>query len=248
MFERVAPRVTTVDACAKAMRVAILRGDLRVGERLPAERVLAERFGVNRVTVRSALAKLSSSRLLSVRQGSGYVVRDFRREGGPDLLPGLAELAGTNGHLSRLARDLLLMRRHMARAVLERVAEEAGDTDEVRTAVDRFEEVVTRGASMAEIAEADVAILSAVLDATRSPVLGLCLNPIADVVTQMPELRDAMYRNPQENIAGWRLLVGWMETRRRDLIDTVIAELERRDEETVRLLGRGPEKQSSNER
>src|SRR5690606_17342196 len=93
LFEPIAPRESAVETCARTLRRAIIEGKIPVGSRLPPERKLAESFGVNRVTVRGALAQLATSRLLSVRQGSGYVVRDFREEGGPDLIAGLAELA-----------------------------------------------------------------------------------------------------------------------------------------------------------
>ena len=84
--EPLPPRSSAVDACADALRRAIVGGDLAVGARLPPERTLAGQFGINRVTVRSALARLARERLLTVRQGSGYVVQDYRRHAGPDLI------------------------------------------------------------------------------------------------------------------------------------------------------------------
>ncbi len=109
-FDPLEPAESAVDRCAHALRRAILDGAIAPGERLPPERRLAEDFCVNRVTVRSALAQLAASRLVSVRQGSGYVVRDFRRVGGPDLIAQLAELAREDGDLASVVRDLLSIR------------------------------------------------------------------------------------------------------------------------------------------
>jgi hypothetical protein len=67
-------------------------------------------------------------------------------------------------------------------------------------------------------------------------VLALCLNPIVQVVTRMHALRDAMYAEPRGNLEGWRALVGWLEDRRPELIDVFIAELERRDQSTLRRM------------
>jgi GntR family transcriptional repressor for pyruvate dehydrogenase complex len=230
-FTPIAPRETAVDACAGSIRAAILRGELAPGERLPAERTLAKSFGVGRVTVRSALAQLAAGGLLRVRQGSGYIVQDFRRAGGPELLPKLADL----GELRAVAPDLMLVRRQMARAVLERVvaSASAAEVDAIEAAVDRFEAAVDAAADAAAIAEADLGVLSAILDATGSPVLRLCFNPVLGVLAELPALRDAIYAEPRGNLAGWRLLVAWLRSGDADRIDDIVAELSRRDAATL---------------
>ncbi len=236
-FTPIATRETAVDACAGELRAAILRGDLAPGERLPAERALATSFGVNRATVRSALAQLAAGGLLRVRQGSGYIVQDFRHAGGPELLPKLASL----GELRAIAPDLMLVRRQMARAVLERVVERADVSvvDAIEAAVDRFEDAVDAGADAAGIAEADLAVLSCILDATRSAVLRLCFNPVLGALAELPELRDAIYAEPRVNLASWRLLVAWLRSGDADRIDEIVAELSRRDAATLEKIESG---------
>lgn len=57
----------------------IKRGDFRAGERLPAERELAEQLGVSRPSVREALIALEVEGLVEVRGGSGvYVLERIR--------------------------------------------------------------------------------------------------------------------------------------------------------------------------
>ncbi|MDX2218072.1 MAG: phosphonate metabolism transcriptional regulator PhnF [Burkholderiales bacterium] len=55
----------------------IAAGRLAAGVRLPGEHALAGRFGVNRHTVRQALAALAAKGLVQVRQGLGTFVTDL---------------------------------------------------------------------------------------------------------------------------------------------------------------------------
>jgi len=56
------------------LEAMILEGSLKAGERLPAERMLAERFGVSRPSLREAIQKLVARGLLISRQGGGNYV------------------------------------------------------------------------------------------------------------------------------------------------------------------------------
>lgn len=58
------------------MKREIAEGLYRTGDRLPTEKDLAERFGVNRHTVRRALAELTAEGSIYVRRGSGAYVRE----------------------------------------------------------------------------------------------------------------------------------------------------------------------------
>ena len=58
------------------LEALILEGSLKAGERLPAERVLAERFGVSRPSLREAIQKLVARGLLVSRQGGGNYVAE----------------------------------------------------------------------------------------------------------------------------------------------------------------------------
>lgn len=59
----------------------MVRGETPVGSKLPTERAMAVEFGVNRATVREALRYLENLELITVRQGDGARVCDYRESG-----------------------------------------------------------------------------------------------------------------------------------------------------------------------
>lgn len=61
------------------IRSDIMAGNFQPGARMPAEMELAERFGVNRHTVRSAIAALTQEGVLRAEQGRGTFVANARR-------------------------------------------------------------------------------------------------------------------------------------------------------------------------
>jgi GntR family transcriptional repressor for pyruvate dehydrogenase complex len=91
LFSRIsAGRISEV--IVEQIRLLMRQGQLKPGDRLPAERELCERFGVSRVTVREALRMLESSGLVEIRvgaRGGAFVTvptSERVREGLADLL------------------------------------------------------------------------------------------------------------------------------------------------------------------
>ena len=82
---------------AEQIRALIQRGEFAPGAKLPSERLLSERFGVGRSSVREALTALQSMGLIEVRQGSGARV----------LKPGGTALAGWQRTAFHSERDVL---------------------------------------------------------------------------------------------------------------------------------------------
>ena len=67
---------------AKQLKQSILQGNFNTGDKLPAERDLAEEFQVSRVAIREALRKLENSGFIVTRQGvtGGAYVTDLTFE------------------------------------------------------------------------------------------------------------------------------------------------------------------------
>jgi DNA-binding FadR family transcriptional regulator len=67
---------------AAEIRQALSEGRYAVGDRLPSERDLAQKFGVSRPTVREAIIALEVDGLVEVRTNSGVYVTALRPQGG----------------------------------------------------------------------------------------------------------------------------------------------------------------------
>jgi GntR family transcriptional regulator, transcriptional repressor for pyruvate dehydrogenase complex len=72
------------------LRADILSGALPPGSAVPSERRLAEQLGAGRHAVREALKRLQESGLVRISHGGATRVRDWRHDGGLDLLLALA--------------------------------------------------------------------------------------------------------------------------------------------------------------
>src|SRR5690349_3610639 len=66
-----------VDKIIRQLKQLISEGHLKPGDRLPAERVLAEKFGVGRTYVRDAIRKLEFYGMLKTSPQSGTYVSGY---------------------------------------------------------------------------------------------------------------------------------------------------------------------------
>lgn len=103
-ISHIAPR-RLADTIVERIETMILEGTLQPGSRLPAERVLAEQFGVSRPSLREAIQRLAAKGLLVSRQGGGNFISESLGSSFSDPLVGLLE------NRPEAQRDLLEFRR-----------------------------------------------------------------------------------------------------------------------------------------
>jgi DNA-binding FadR family transcriptional regulator len=112
--ERKIGRGRVADRIVDDLRERILGGDLANGSRLPAERELADQYGVSGATVREAVRVLGAMGLVSVRHGSGsFVTAETNTMIAMSIAAvvqledvGVADLLGVLGALNRYAAQL----------------------------------------------------------------------------------------------------------------------------------------------
>jgi len=133
-FEKVSAEKLS-QAVTHQIEELILRGILRPGERLPAERELSERLGVSRPSLREAIAELQDKGLLTSKAGAGIYVADVL---GNAFSPALVRLFSSH---DEAVFDYVSFRRDMEGLAAERAAKFGSDTDlkVIQTLFDKME-------------------------------------------------------------------------------------------------------------
>lgn len=90
---------TLKELFVRELETMILSGKLKIGEKLPPERILAEQMQVSRAVVNGGIAELSRKGFLKVKPRSGVFVMDYRRYGTVETLLSIMNYNG--GHLRK---------------------------------------------------------------------------------------------------------------------------------------------------
>ncbi|MBC9249412.1 transcriptional regulator PdhR [Pseudomonas alcaligenes] len=167
-FGQVRQRRLSDDIVAQ-LESMILEGTLKAGERLPAERALAEQFGVSRPSLREAIQKLVAKGLLVSRQGGGnYVAAEL----GSTFSDPLLHLLESNPEAQR---DLLEFRHTLegSCAYYAALRATAPDQQRLREAFEALQACYAPGskASRAQEGAADARFHLAIAEASHNAVL-----------------------------------------------------------------------------
>jgi DNA-binding FadR family transcriptional regulator len=114
----------------REIREGILRGAWKPGDRLPGEREIASRLGVNRSSVREALKKLELLRLVALRPGGRATVSPV--EGASVEI--VRHLLFAGGRFDRVMAEQLLDFREMLTVGAARLALERGNDEDLADA------------------------------------------------------------------------------------------------------------------
>lgn len=153
-------------AVARQIELLILRGILRPGDRLPAERDLADRMAVSRPSLREAIADLQDRGLVVSRAGSGMFVTDTLTSAFSDPLVALFS------RHDEAVFDYLSLRRDMEGLAAERAALQATDADlEVIATIFAKMETASQKRSPEEEAHIDADFHLAIVEASHNVMM-----------------------------------------------------------------------------
>lgn len=171
--------------------------DMRPGDKLPAERDLAERLGVSRATLSQALVALEVVGVVEVRHGDGTVVARTGPGAGTARV-----LQSVRDHADRLP-DVLDARDALETKIAALAAERRTDDDlaEIDAALQVMADDVAAGGRGID---ADERFHAAVTAAAHSPVLGQMMAQISELVRESRVESLGQPGRPADSLAGHR--------------------------------------------
>ena len=154
----------------------ILNGDLKIGDRLPPERDLAEQFGVSRTAVREAVKALREKGLLEVQPGRGTFVAN----GASQVVRHSFDLmmrSGRDNGLANLVEVREILEPEIAALAAVRAKEE--HIDAMRQAVITMDAALTNPDAFIE---ADLDFHLALADATQNMLIPTLIDSVVDLL------------------------------------------------------------------
>jgi GntR family transcriptional regulator, transcriptional repressor for pyruvate dehydrogenase complex len=191
---------------ARQLESLILK-ELKPGDKLPAERELAEMLGVSRSSIRDAIRRLELVGLVEPRQGSGTRVREISTEAL------VSPLANVIAHKRQLVSELLEFRQMLEPGMAARAAEHAtpDDVAKMEEILDRQERTV-RGGGLA--IEEDSEFHYRIATAARNSVVLKVVDVVMDLLRETRSRSLQSEGRPQRSMAGHRRILSAI--RRRD--------------------------------
>jgi len=166
---------------------SIVKGELKPGDQLPAERDLAQRFGVSRTAVREAVKALREKGLVEAYSGKGTFITDGTTQAvrhSLDLIVKIGQAEGTN-HLAELRA---ILEPEIAALAAVRIQEPELAT--MREAVSVME---SAGQDPEAYIEADLDFHLALAEAAANPLI---LSLLDSIVGLLREQRLNIFRVP----------------------------------------------------
>jgi len=184
---------------AKQIEQVILK-KLNPGDKLPAERELAEMLGVSRSSIRDAIRRLEMVGLVEPRQGAGTVVREVSHEAL------VSPLTNVIAHKRQLVGELLDFRKMLEPPMAARAATH-GSAEEIR----RMEEILrrqdakVRGGQLA--VEEDSEFHYAIALASGNSVVVKVMDVVMDLLRETRSRSLQSAGRPQKSLAGHRKIL-----------------------------------------
>ena len=227
------------ESIAAQLRNDILGGTYKAGERLPAERDLASRLGVNRGSVREALKKLEQMGLVVIRRGDGATVRHLH-EASIEILRHLLIVTGV---VNRRLLEQVLDAHEMLVAGAAHLAVERGSAADHQRARELLRQLARPGVSAGERVALFDALVDLMTQASGNLVFQLLRNvlrsALAERIAQVQRRLAGQPRNLAEvaaaidtaisarDAAGTAAAVRRMVRERREQVLAALDEIER---------------------
>jgi GntR family transcriptional repressor for pyruvate dehydrogenase complex len=233
----VAAATKRADAVFEDLQARIFRGEMPIGSRLPPERELAAEYDITRNTLRESIRALEQERLVTVRQGQGVTVADFRRTGRLTLLAAFLEHGASPAERVQVLLDALQARAAVLQLAITVAVERARPEDMVRLeAAGRAQKAAFHAHDPVLLGRGELTWMNALIDAAHSMTVRWIANSFLEVfeaiLTRMPSLWviDAGYADWIDDV------LDAFQTRQSERAAELLNEYFRRTDASLRVL------------
>ncbi len=222
------------DEVVVQMTNLIISGAFAAGDRLPAERQLAQKLSVNRTSLREALRRMEAMGLVSIRPGEGVFVEDHNTNSGLEFVKFL--LTTNIGLDKQLLLDMAEIRRVFATAMIELAAKRAS-AESIKRLREIAGEYPATDCPGRDTGEKDFEFFHELAKATGNRVFMYTLNTIRDVLKNLSVLYYRIEGDPKTAANLYRRLVEAMEKGQvKKAVSIFRRQMERDDEKLAALL------------
>lgn len=160
------------------IELRFISGELKVGDKLPSERELAEQFAVSRIAVREAVKALREKGLVEIRPGKGTFITNGT-QGVVRHSIGLLMKFGSAGASPNLVEVREIMEPEIAALAATRITDEQIDT--MTKAVGLMDKALD---DVNVFVEADLGFHLALAEATQNPIIPILMDSIIDLLRE----------------------------------------------------------------
>ena len=206
MQENVIVKASISKQIAEQLRNAIVNGQFKIGERLPTEDELAQRYGVSRPSVREALKRLAAQNLVRAKRGptgGNFVVQPSYEELA-ESLSGAATLLVGMGALD--IEEIIEARRILQGSCLQQAVDKVDDQHltNIAAALTRQQDP---DISDEEFCQADVAFHRALVDATDNGMLRFVMYTVIEALIPVTNMVVTVVRERSDIISLHRQML-----------------------------------------
>ncbi len=210
MQENVIVKASISRQIAEQLRNAIVNGQFKIGERLPTEDELAQRYGVSRPSVREALKRLAAQNLVRARRGptgGNFVVQPSYEELA-ESLSGAATLLVGMGALD--IEEIIQARRILQGSCLQQAVDKVDEQHltNITAALTRQQDP---NISDEEFCQADVAFHRALVDATDNGMLRFVMYTVIEALIPVTNMVVTVVRERSDIITLHRQMLKHLE-------------------------------------
>lgn len=192
MYAPIQP-IKVFERVAEQIEKRIVDGELRVGDRLPTERDLADQFQVSRTAVREAMKILAQKGLVDMRPGRGTIVIDGAQEAMEDSIGLLMKMKiGEAGSSDNLVEVRAILETEIAALAAARATEK--EIAAMQEAIRVMDESLNDADAFIT---ADNSFHEALAQATQNALIFTLLNSIVSLLSEQRKQIFAVEGGPQ---------------------------------------------------